>query len=118
MSWEAMERGSGLLVLILVLEPFLLRFFLNKRGGGGRRGRNIEALDQFSQHRSDPKEQFLAFVDLSSAANALRDQRIQTRCAFSCRTTRIIEELRSRSSLRRPLPSAVLSKAERLARSS
>jgi hypothetical protein len=111
-----MERGSGLLVLIfvLVLEGSLVSFFSNNR----RRGRNIEALDQFSQHRSDPKEQLLAFVDLSSAANALRDQRIQTRCAFSCRTTRIIEELRSRSSLRRPLPSAVLSKAERLARSS
>src|SRR5205823_4695868 len=87
MSWEAMERGSGLLVLILVLEPFLLRFFLNKRGGGGRRGRNIEALDQFSQHRSDPKEQLLAFVDLSSTANGLRDQRIQTCRAFSSRTT-------------------------------
>src|SRR5438876_395827 len=103
MSWEAMERRSGLLVLILVLvlvlEPFLLRFFLNKRGRGRRRERNIEALDQFSQHRRDPKEQLLAFVDLSSAANALRDQRIQTRCAFSCRTTRIIEEPRSRSSL-------------------
>src|SRR5205823_762180 len=91
MSWEAMERGSGLLVLILVLEPFLLRFFLNKRGGGGRRGRNIEALDQFSQHRSDPKEQLLAFVDLSSTANGLRDQRIQTCRAFSSRTTCMIE---------------------------
>src|SRR5438046_3247932 len=104
MSWEAMERGPGLLVLILVLEPFHLRFLLNKRGGGGRRGRNIEALDQFSQHRSDPKEQLLAFVDLSSTANGLRDQRIQTCRAFSSRTTCIIKELRSGSSL----PSAVL----------
>src|SRR5881398_153808 len=108
MSWEAMERRSGLLVLILVLvlvlEPFLLRFFLNKRGRGRRRERNIEALDQFSQHRSDPKEQLLAFVDLSSTANGLRDQRIQTCRAFSSRTTCIIEELRSGSSLASAVP--------------
>src|SRR5947199_9011489 len=104
MSWEEMERGSGLLVLILVLEPFLLRFFLNKRGGGGRRGRNIEAHDQISQQRRDPKVQLLAFVDLSSTANGLRDQRIQTCRAFSSRTTCIIHELRSGSSLASAVP--------------
>lgn len=56
-------------------------------------------FDQFRQHRSDPQEQLLAFIGLSAAANALCNQRIQTRCAFSRRATRVIEELCSRSSL-------------------
>src|SRR5438094_7953087 len=95
-----MERGL-VLVLILVSRPrrrtFLVRFFSNNRGR--RRGRNIKALDQFRQHRSDPQEQLFAFIGVSAAANALCNQRIQTRCAFSRRTTRVIEKLCSCSSL-------------------
>src|SRR5213596_1684973 len=116
MSWEAMERGSGLLVLILVLEPFLLRFFLNKRGGGGRRGRNIEALDQFSQHRSDPKEQLLAFVDLSPLQTAFATS-ASKHAAHSVAEPRASSKNFARvRRWRRPFPSAVFSKAERLAR--
>src|SRR5712691_7366335 len=78
------------LVLLLVLELFRLWFFSNDRGRG--RGR-FKTRYQFGEHRSDPQQKLLALFNPFVGANAFRHQRIQTRCAFGYRTSRIIEKL-------------------------